>query len=107
MFTQLIVLFLALTIAALPLHFTVKILGGRTHMLKSIFANILIGAVVAICFVLFWYASIIAFLAAIILYREIFRLKWWKAILAWFMQGFVAFMLFLIFSGLLGLSLLL
>ena len=96
----------AFIIASLPLFFTVKILGGRTGLFKPVFVNILVGIVVAAIYWLLPFASIIAFIVTIWLYRELFRLKWWKALVAWFMQGFVAFLLVLLLGAIFGISLL-
>jgi hypothetical protein len=101
-----LIIVVAFLIAALPLYFTVKILGGKTGLLKTVLVNILVGVAVALIYTYLPFATLIAFIATIWLYREFFRLKWWKALVAWFMQGFVAFLLVLLVGALFGISLL-
>jgi len=101
---EILVFILLLVISALPLYLAVKILGGKASILKTIVVNILVGAVVwVINYLLNAWASIVAFILVIWIYREMFRLKWIKAFLAWILQFIImAVLVFLV--GLFGLS---
>ena len=78
---------LAFVITSLPLYFAVKFLGGKTTIFKTVFINIIAGIVVsAVQYFFLVYGSIIAFIVLIWIYHEAFRLKWFKALLAWVLQ---------------------
>jgi len=84
----LLIIFFVFLISALPLHLAVKFLGGRTTIIKTAFINILAAILVLVITSFFnvW-GSIISFIAVAILYRESFKLKWWKAFLVWLFEG--------------------
>jgi hypothetical protein len=102
-----LIIIAAFIIAALPLHLAVKMLGGRSTILKVIVVQLLVGVVVALIHAFFSFASLIAFLVLIWIYREMFRLKWFKAVLAWIIQGVLTFLGILILGIVFGISLLL
>ena len=84
-------------ISALPLYFSVKLLKGKTTLLKTIIVTFLSGIIVTAIENFFqWFGGLIAFIILIWIYHEVFRLKWWKALVAWFLQ-FVFILLFYIF----------
>jgi hypothetical protein len=92
---------LVLLVWSLPLFITVKLLGGKTSLLKALGVNILIGilAFAVSTFLNFW-AGIVIFILTLLVYRKFFRLKWWKAIVVWLLQGVVAIILVLLFVAL-------
>lgn len=98
------IIILSFVISALPLFFSVTMLGARTNIFRVIGVNVVVGLVVAGVYLLLPFASLIAVIATIFLYREFFRIKWWKALLAWFLQSFIAFLLVLILVAVFGLS---
>jgi len=81
------VFIIILIISALPLYLAVKMLGGKTTIFKTILVNILGGIIVYLVnhFFTTW-GGLIAFILLIWFYREMFRLKWFKALLAWLLQ---------------------
>lgn len=98
---QLTLTLLGLIILAIPLYITVGILGGRRSIITVIIVNLVTGF---LSFSLqetypIW-GWLLAFLLSVWVYREIFRLKWWKAVLAYFLQ-FIILFLFWIVLGLL------
>ncbi|MCF7860801.1 hypothetical protein K9M79_01030 [Candidatus Woesearchaeota archaeon] len=104
-----IALLLAFIISSLPLYLSVKFLGGKTSILKTVFISIITGFIVtAIKSYFSTWGGILAFVAMIWIYHEAFRLKWLKAILAWILQFvFVAIMYYvvtLILGTILGIS---
>ena len=82
----LIILILLFIISAIPLYLAVKILGGKTNIVKTVFVMILAGIATAIISAIFPFGGIIAFIVLIWIYHEMFRLKWLKALIAWFLQ---------------------
>ncbi|MGM5480589.1 MAG: hypothetical protein ACQESC_03960 [Nanobdellota archaeon] len=90
----LLIVFLVFLISALPLHFSAKLLGGQTSILKSIIINVLAGIVASLTatFVPF-FATIPVIIALLVLYKFAFGVGWLKALIIWFVQ--------ILFTGLL------
>jgi len=93
---------LVLVISALPLYAGMSMLGGKASFIKVILVNLFSGVILAL---LQWVLGPPAWLTFIILiyfYHEFLKLKWWKAIVLWLVQGVIAFILvyLLIFFGL-------
>ena len=82
----LLILIAIIIISALPLHLAVKLLGGRTNIIKSFLITFATAILSAVVIAIFPWGGIIAFFLLIWIYHEIFRLKWYKAILAWILQ---------------------
>jgi len=104
---RIIIISLIFVISSLPLYFAIKALGGKTSFLKAILITIVSGIIVsAIEFRFQVWGGLIAFLILVVIYREAFRLKWWKAFFVWFLQlvFIVLFYLLLIFLGILTLE---
>ncbi len=102
--TSLIVTLIVFLLSALPLHLAVKFLGGKTNIFKTAIFSFIAGIVVAVIEYRFRFAGIIAFILMIWIYREAFKLKWWKAILAWLLQFVFVAILYFLAALLLGLS---
>jgi hypothetical protein len=94
----------AFIISALPLYMAVKMLGGRATILKTILVNILCSVIIGVIYLVLPFASIIAFIALLWIYHEMFRLKWFKAFLAWIISIVITFLFILIFAILFGIS---
>jgi len=98
--TILIILFaimLVFIIASLPLYFAIKFLGGKTTLFRAVIVNLFAGFLISLMHIYFkTYGSIIAFLSLVLVYRESFRLKWWKAFFVWLVELFFVFLLALI-----------
>jgi hypothetical protein len=93
-----LVLLIVVIITALPLHFGVAFLGGDSTLLKAfimtlatqiltIFISYRIRSPNAIRFTI----GVLGILFLVWLYREVFRLKWIKAFLLWFVYIIFAF----------------
>lgn len=94
-----LIIILIFIISSLPLYFAVKILRGKTSFLKAILITLITGIIVsAIEFTFKIWGGLIAFLILIFIYREAFRLKWWKAIFVWILQLIFIVLLYLILS---------
>jgi len=93
-----IVVFVILMIAALPLYFAVQLLGGKATISKVILVNIytvIIFAILEFVFNLFGLGnlSIVSFILLIYFYHSFFKLGWIKALIVWFLQIIVAVIL--------------
>ena len=106
-----LIIIVVMIISALPLYFAVRFLGGKTTIFTTLLVMFITGIVVSAVRYLFrTFGGIIAFVLMIWIYREIFRLKWWKAFVAWLLQFvFIAvfYVIAVVVAGLiLGISLL-
>lgn len=96
---QLVLTFIGLVILAIPLYITVGLLGGKRSLLSVIVVNLLTGFLfVALQAKYPFWGVLLGFFLAIWLFHEIFRLKWWKAIVAFFLQ----FLILVLFWFLVG-----
>jgi len=103
--TVLLIVVLVFLISALPLHFAVKILGGKTSFFKTAFVTLLTGVIAgAVKQVFRFWGWLLAFIIIIWIYHEAFRLKWFKAFLAWLMQ-FIFLGIFYFLAIILGITL--
>ena len=93
-------------ISALPLYFAVRLMGGKTSLLKTVFVTLISGLIVSAVRAKFRiFGALIAFFILIWIYHEVFRLKWLKALIAWVLQ-FVVIAIFYFIAIALGLALL-
>jgi hypothetical protein len=93
----LILFLIAFIIASLPLYLAVKFLGGRTSILKVIGVHFIVAVVIAfIQFFINILAGLIAFIAMLWIYKEMFQLGWLRAFLAWILSIIIAVILVII-----------
>lgn len=98
---QLLITFVGLVILAIPLYLTVGLLGGKTGIVKAIATNLLMGFLfVALRAKYPVWGFLLGFLLTVWLFHELFRLKWWKALVAFFLQ-FVVLVVFWFLAALL------
>ncbi len=96
---MIILLIVTFLISILPLHFSVKLFGGKTSILKT-GAIVILSTIILLILKQFvtWY--LVSFVLLIFIYKSAFSLSWIRALLAWFMQffivGFIVFIVFLI-----------
>jgi hypothetical protein len=84
-------------ISSIPLYLTVKLLGGKTTILYTATISLVAGIIIGtIKLALHTWGSLVAFIVLIWIYHEAFRLKWWKAFIAWFLQSIVLWLLILL-----------
>ena len=82
-----IITVLIFVISALPLYFAVLLFGGKTSITKAVIINLISGIAVAIInFIFNTWGGAIAFVVLVWIYREAFRLKWWKSVLTWVLE---------------------
>jgi hypothetical protein len=106
-----IVTVLIFVISSLPLYFAVRLLGGKTTLIKTVLVSFISGIIVSAIRLRFeTFGAIIAFGILIWIYHEMFRLRWMKALLAWLLQFvFIALFYFLaalFFALIIGISVL-
>ena len=95
-----------LVVSAIPLNIAVKLLGGRSSLLKVVAINLLMGLVNGFLDAkLRIYSGIASFIILLLLYRFMFDIGWIRAILAWVLQ-FVLVAAFMIALMLLGVNVL-
>ena len=76
-----------LIITALPLHIAVKMLRGKSSILKVIGTNILVALVTFLIHIFIGaFATILSFIAMLFIYKSMFRMGWFRSFLAWLMQ---------------------
>lgn len=73
-------------LSGVPLYFSVKILGGKTTLIKTAFIVLVSGILLTLINIFFIWGGIIGFIVLIWIYHAAFQLKWWKALLAWLLQ---------------------
>lgn len=102
LFNSIIFDILLFILAAIPLYFAVESLGGKATFLNVLLVNLITGVLYAVLRSQFFFGGLFAFILMIWIYHEVFRLKWFKAFLAWLLQFvFIAlFYLLLFFIGL-------
>ena len=95
--SSLLLIVIVFMLSALPLYFSVKLLGGRTGLLKVILINLLV-ALVALIIKFFFesWGGLIAFVLMLWIYKDFFRMSWIRALLAWLLQFVFAVILVLL-----------
>ena len=100
---QLVITLIVLIVLALPLYITVKLLGGKTGILRAIIVTLLTGFLFDFLGQRFpvWGWLVYIFLVAWI-YHEVFRLRWLKAFAVFIVQTLVIIIGAILFGLLLG-----
>ncbi len=93
-------------LSALPLYFSVKVMGGKTGLLKIIIVNIIVALVAfAIKMQFDTWGGVIAFILMILIYKYMFKIGWIRAILVWLLQFVFAVIIFLFLGLIVGMAL--
>ena len=85
-------LLISFVLSAIPLHIAIKLLEGKSSLVKAIIANI---AVALLSFLigikLANYAGLLSFVVLLFVYKIMFRIGWFRAAIAWLLQlGIIA-----------------
>lgn len=84
-------------VAALPLYISLKLMGAKTTLLKTIMVSILAGIAVYITEAIIGrWGGLISFIVLLVIYRFAFRIGIIRAFLAWLLQFAVALALVVI-----------
>ena len=100
-----LIFLLAIIISSLPLFIAVRMLGGHATILRVLITNILVGVLTGWLFASWGAGTLIILLATILLYSFIFKMGIIRSFFAWLIQYIVAFLLILLFTVLLGVTL--
>lgn len=93
---------LIIVLSAIPLNIAVKLLGGRSSIVKVIFANIVIAILsYFIQTEIGTFASLLTFIVMLFVYKVMFEMGWIRSFLAWLLQ-YVLILIFYIILGLAG-----
>lgn len=95
--TTLIGIFLVIVISSLPLYFAVKALGGKAGILKVFLVNVIVAVLIPIFIAWLGFnggmaATVLSFIAMLLMYVIFFDLGFIKAFLAWLLQLFFIFL---------------
>ncbi|MFP4403575.1 MAG: hypothetical protein ACLFPJ_04450, partial [Candidatus Woesearchaeota archaeon] len=93
-----------LILSAIPMNIAVKFMGGRSSILKVLFANLVYAVLFFLIemYVDIW--TIFSFILMIFVYKVIFEMGWIRTILAWLLQ-FIILAIFVVILGLFGITL--
>jgi hypothetical protein len=85
-------------ISSLPLYYSVRFLGGKGTLPKTMMLVFISGGIISAIQQIFkiW-GGLIAFLVMIYVYHVAFRLSFLKALLAWFLQFVIVALFFILF----------
>ncbi|MFW6013548.1 MAG: hypothetical protein ACOCZQ_00410 [Nanoarchaeota archaeon] len=93
---------LILVISAIPLDIAVKMLGGRSSLLKVIVANIIIAIIgYLIQYYIDFLVGFFSFIAMLFVYKRMFRMGWLRTLVAWFLQ-YLLISIFIVLLALIG-----
>ena len=94
-----LLLILVFLLSGIPLYFAAKLLGGKTGILKAALTVFISGIVFSVIVGLqFPLSFVVAFVLLIWIYREVFRLKWWKAFVVWILHMIFLFVFLFILA---------
>ncbi|MFP4656547.1 MAG: hypothetical protein ACLFNK_03125 [Candidatus Woesearchaeota archaeon] len=90
-------------VSALPLYLAVKLLGGKTSILRTILVMIISGFLVSLSHSLGGvFGGLIAFIVVLWLYRVSFELGWIRALVVWAAQFVIMVFLYLLMVMMFG-----
>ncbi len=93
---------LVLVVSAIPLNIAVKIMGGKSSIIKVIAANIIIAIIgYFIAENINFLAGLLSFIVMLFVYKLMFRMGWVRSFLAWLLQ-YVIIAIFFILLTLIG-----
>ena len=87
MWEQILITIVAFLLSGIPLYLAVKLLGGKTGILKTAIVLFVSGLIVAaIKNYVDTLGALLAFIVMIWIYKESFKLGWFGAFFAWLLQ---------------------
>jgi hypothetical protein len=105
-FSTFLIWALILIASAIPLNLAVKMLGGKSSILKVIAANVIVGLIaIYLQANVGWYAGLLTFILMLFVYKILFAIGWLRALVAWLLQ-FLIIVIFIIALALIGVTLL-
>lgn len=98
-FTNILILILVIIISTLPLYFSVKLLGGKTSLIKTFLVMVIVSFGSTLISLILPFGIILGWLFLIWVFHEIFRLKYFNAFIAWIL--WIIFIVIFSFIGML------
>lgn len=100
--TKILLYILVVVISAIPLNIAVKMLGGRSSLIKVIFANFLIAILsYLIQHYIGFFVGFFSFIVMLFVYKKMFRMGWLRTLIAWLLQ-YILIAIFLVILALIG-----
>ncbi|MCF7798563.1 hypothetical protein K9M74_01530 [Candidatus Woesearchaeota archaeon] len=95
--TSLLVILIITMLAAVPLHFSVKLLHGKTNFFKTIIINVMSGILVNVCgMIIPLFGLVIGLIITVFLFKYAFKVSFLKAILILLINTIISILLGLI-----------
>lgn len=93
---------LIIILSAIPLNIAVKLLGGKSSIVKVIFANIIVAVLgYLIQSQIGVFAGLLTFIIMLFVYKIMFDMGWIRSFLAWLLQ-YVLILIFFVILALAG-----
>ena len=89
------IIVIVFVVTSIPLHISVSLLGGESTILKAAIVNLIAGVVGALIYFFTGYGGVVSFIALLVVYKTMFGLGFLRALLAWFLQGVIGFLILL------------
>lgn len=92
MISKLLYLLLTFAISAIPLNIAVKMLEGKSNWIKAIIVNMVVAVLSYIIGLkVDNFAGLLSFVILLLVYKVMFRIGWFRAVIAWLIQlGIIA-----------------
>lgn len=105
---SIILVFISFAFSSIPLYLSLHVVGAKSAgFLRVVFVSIFMAFVTSAIFSFFGlWAGLIAFLAMLFVYKEMFDTGWIGAFLAWVIQFVIVGVLIAVFAIVLGIALL-
>jgi len=98
-----IYILLTYVVSAIPLNIAVKLLEGKSSWFKAILANVIVAVLsYVISAKIGNYSGIITFIALLFIYKIMFHIGWFRAFIAWALQGIIIAIFWALMYWLLG-----
>ena len=98
---RILIKILIIIISAIPLYLAVKLLRGKTTLMKVIIVNFLVAVaafLIELIVSLGWLGSLLTAVALLFIYKSMFKIGWVRSILVWLLQIVIAALLMMLFA---------
>jgi len=105
--TALVLIFtivLLIILSSLPLYLAVKLLGGKTTIMRVFLTNIVVAVIISVLASILGLGWVWLLILTVLLYSYIFSMGIIRAFIAWLLQYVFALVLFILIVMLLGIS---
>ena len=106
MASNFIYLLLTYVVSAIPLNIAVKLLEGKSSWFKAILANVIVAVIsYVISMKIGSFSGTITFIALLFVYKMMFNIGWFRAFIAWALQGIIIAIFWALMYWILGIVL--